>query len=193
MALETEVKIKLENADLGRERLLAHGFLPIGPREFESNQLFDTPGQSLRSADQLIRLRRIGDRRILTFKGKSIGHEHKVREELETAIGDADVFEAILERLGYAPTWRYDKYRTEYHTPGEVGHALLDETPIGIFMELEGDADWIDKKAHQLGFSKRDYILQSYAWLFSEFCRERGIPMVPMTFVPPLGKTTLAS
>jgi adenylate cyclase class 2 len=193
MALETEVKIQLESANLARELLSAGGFVPIGPREFESNQLFDTPDQRLRSAGELIRVRRIGDRRILTYKGRSLGSEHKVREELETAIGDAEMLEKILNRLGYAPTWRYEKYRTEFQRSGEAGHALLDETPIGVFLELEGDADWIDRAAVRLGFSKQDYILQSYAGLFAAFHQTHGLPLTPMIFLPHLDKTTLGS
>ncbi len=50
----------------------------------------------------------------------------------------------------------------------------LDETPIGIFLELEGPASAIDRAAKALGFERRDYILANYMVLYREYCRRRG-------------------
>ena len=44
----------------------------------------------------------------------------------------------IAERLGYRRVFRYEKYRTEFHQPRRAGVAMLDETPVGVFLELEG-------------------------------------------------------
>jgi adenylate cyclase, class 2 len=48
----------------------------------------------------------------------------------------------------------------------------LDETPIGTYLELEGDPDWIEAMARELGFGEKDYITASYGQLFIEW-RER--------------------
>ncbi len=39
---------------------------------------------------------------------------------------------------------------------------MLDETPVGVFLELEGPPEWIDRTAGTLGFSEGDYITLSY-------------------------------
>jgi adenylate cyclase class 2 len=90
----------------------------------------------------------------------------------------------ILERLGYSQVFRYEKFRTEYVEAGnpEAGILTIDETPIGDFLELEGDGDWIDRKAQELGFSRKDYILTSYGKLYLEECEQRGVQPTHMVF-----------
>jgi adenylate cyclase class 2 len=60
--------------------------------------------------------------------------------------------------------------------------ATLDETPIGVFLELEGPAEWIDRVAEELGFDESDYILASYATLYADHCRQRGVKPTDMLF-----------
>ena len=89
--------------------------------------------------------------------------------------------------LGFHEAFRYEKYRTEFGRrsgtgEAEPGVATLDETPIGIFMELEGPARWIDRTAKELGYSRADYVLYSYSTLFAIWCAERGIESNDMAF-----------
>jgi len=58
----------------------------------------------------------------------------------------------------------------------------VDETPIGAYMELEGNARWIDRTARQLGFAPAHYITASYGSLYFEWCRARGIEPGDMVF-----------
>ena len=48
-----------------------------------------TPEGILRQRGTLLRLREVGGRSILTFKGPATPGKHKSREELETTVGDA--------------------------------------------------------------------------------------------------------
>ena len=96
-----------------------------------------------------------GDRHILTYKGPPEPGRFKVREEVEVEVGDAGSLRKILERLSFRRTFRYEKFRTEYRRPGEAGHVMLDETPIGVYLELEGDPHWIDGVARELGLAIR--------------------------------------
>ena len=50
----------------------------------------------------------------------------------------------------------------------------LDETPVGVFVELEGSGEAIDRAAKELGFSTADYVLKDYLTLYAEDCRKRG-------------------
>ena len=72
----------------------------------------------------------------------------------------------MLSRLDFIPTFRYEKFRTEYHRAGETGVATLDETPIGVYLELEGAPAWIDRSARRLGFAESDYSTASYYGLY---------------------------
>lgn len=182
MPIENEVKIRLESAEQGRAILASAGLVPTSAREFEANTVFDTPEQVLRQSGRLIRIRSTAGRQILTYKGPAKSGPHKSREELETDVADGALLAEIFLRLRYEPKLRYEKYRTEYGTGGESGHAMLDETPIGVFLELEGDPEWVDRTAERLGFSQSNFITESYGSLFQKYCREHGLDCEHMTF-----------
>ena len=117
-----------------------------------------------------------------TFKGPPLAARHKTREELEVNLSSAATCGLILQRLGYQPAFRYEKYRTEYRLPGTSGIATLDETPIGVYLELEGSPRWIDRMARRLGFREQDYITASYGRLYLEWCAARQATPGHMVF-----------
>jgi adenylate cyclase class 2 len=180
---EIEVKIPLPGADGIPDRLKTADFAVSAERIFEANTLYDTTEQDLRRNQQILRLRQVGQRVILTWKGPGKAGPHKDREERETGIESFPEMHAILERLGYAPTFRYEKFRTEFRQKGVDGGVItLDETPIGTFLELEGPGTWIDRTAQFLGFSREDYVLESYGSLYREYCARRGLQPTNMVF-----------
>ena len=176
MKIEVEIKLRLPD-DLTeiRKKLRRLGFRIHKRRAFESNVLFDDTKRRLRKHGKLLRVRRTGKRGLLTFKGPSEQSRYKKRWEIETEFPDGDVIEQILVHVGYHPVFRYEKYRTEYHRRSADGEALLDETPIGNFLELEGRPRWIERTAKLLGFSRADYINRSYGYLYLAYCRERQV------------------
>jgi adenylate cyclase class 2 len=180
--LEIEIKLRVADADTGRKLLEREGFRESKPRVFETNTLYDTADQALRAKGELLRLREVGGMAVLTYKGPSQKGIHKTREEIETAVGSAAQMAAILSRLSFRPTFRYEKYRTEFLSAEGLGTALLDETPIGTFLELEGEGYWIDRVAESLGFSKQDYVTASYGALYLGWCSEQGIEAKEMVF-----------
>ena len=101
---------------------------------------------------------------------------------METGISDAEKMRTVLERAGFEVVFRYEKFRTEYAKTSEHGLALLDETPIGYYLELEGAPQWIDRTARRLGFSEADYITESYARLYQQFCKREGLQSAHMIF-----------
>jgi adenylate cyclase class 2 len=111
----------------------------------------------------------------LTYKGPPAVGRHKSREELELELSAAAPMAAILDRLGFRPMFRYEKYRAEYRKPASAGVATVDETPVGVYLELEGSPRWIDRTARALGFSERDYITASYGRLYLEWCERHGV------------------
>ena len=169
---ETEIKLRAASAAEARAGIEAAGFVEARARVFETNQLLDTPAGLLRSQGEVLRLRQCGGQTILTYKGPATRDRHKSREEIETPIAYAEALLTILARLGYEPTYRYEKFRTEFARPGEHGVVQVDETPIGTFVEVEGESEWIDRTAKQLGYSEKDYIVDSYATLFRRYCMD---------------------
>jgi len=163
-ALETEIKFSVGNVRSLTARLRAAGFHLVTSRTHEMNTLYDLPGQPLRSRGALLRLRKYGERWIITFKGRARFGRYKSRPEIETTVEDGKSLMAILESAGFNTTFRYEKFRSEW-TDGR-GHLLIDETPIGNFCELEGPGDWIDAIAARLEITRAEYITDSYATLF---------------------------
>jgi adenylate cyclase, class 2 len=185
--IETEVKIRMpDGAEAARSLIEQHGYSVSVPRVLQVDQVFDFADGELRRSGKLLRVRSedsSGGAGVLTFKGPVIsGTPHKSREELETSAASRATLEKILDRLGLVPSFRYEKYRTTFqnrlgqNTAAEDGLIALDETPIGVFLELEGPAYWIDRVALKLGFTAHDYITSSYASLYRDYLAQRPGP-----------------
>ncbi|MEZ5351262.1 MAG: class IV adenylate cyclase [Bryobacteraceae bacterium] len=173
--VETEIKIAMESASEAAAKLAAAGLVPTGPRAFESNIVWDFDDSRLRASNQLLRLRDYRGQAVLTYKGPPKPSRHKTREELELTLADPGTLSLILQKLGLEPRYRYEKYRTEFASPGAPGVATLDETPIGVFVELEGRAEWIDATAQAMGTRPEDYILHSYSRLWEDYAARLGL------------------
>ena len=184
MNFEIEIKLRLPpDVSKIRRTLRKLGFRVTVARSYESNTLFDNAKDPLGKQGKLIRIRRVGRYTLLTYKGPSKSVRYKKRHELEVYVSDASVLEKIFKNIGYHPVFRYDKFRTEFENPSEqAGKVLLDETPVGNFLELEGTPRWIGRTARLLGFSQADYITGSYGYLYMLYCRERGLKPKDMLF-----------
>lgn len=179
--METEIKIRIADRDLAPGRLREAGLRVSQERRFESNTVYDTKDRALKQSGTLLRLRKAGAKCTITWKGPSQNGRYKIRPELETVIASYEVLDRILLQLGFEPSFRYEKYRTEF-ADGGAGVVTLDETPIGDFVELEGPGEWIDGTAARLGFAPSDYILDSYAKLYLADCERRGVQPKNMIF-----------
>jgi adenylate cyclase class 2 len=185
--VETEIKLRAGSIARTRTLLRQHGFAIITSRVFERNLVLDDDRGSLRAGGMLLRVRGAGksgrpELVTCTFKSPELPGRHKRRGEREFRASDLDACVAIFASLGFRERFRYEKYRTEYRRGTEPGHVTVDETPIGMFMELEGPPRWIDRTAKELGFSAADYVMESYARLYEGWCAARGVPVGDMRF-----------
>ncbi len=184
MASDHEVEIKFQIADIAAltSRLKQAGFRLATPRTHELNTLYDRSGGELRGRGALLRLREYGPVWTLTYKDKSspAGSRHKSRREIETRLENGQAADQIIRAVGFAPSFRYEKFRTEW-TDGK-GHVVVDETPIGNYGEIEGPADWIDATAQRLEISSQHYITASYAELFLDWKTRSKSQADEMTF-----------
>jgi len=180
MAQEVEIKFRVADAKALARRLRASGFRLVTRRTHEMNILYDLPGQPLRQRGEILRLRKYGKRWTLTHKSKGTARRHKSRKELETEVADGASLDGILRALGLSPSFRYEKFRSEW-TDGR-GQVVIDETPIGTVAEIEGRPRWIDRTARRLGIPSRDYITLSYGAMFEEWKQRTGSAAREMTF-----------
>jgi adenylate cyclase class 2 len=162
---ETEVKVRLASPEAVRETLVRLGAVPARERHLEDNLLFDDRVGSLRASGSVLRLRETPYGGVLTFKGpRELEGGIKSREERQSAVAAPAEVRAILESLGYRPVFRYQKYRESWSYRGQ--QVEIDETPIGRFLEIEGDPEGISAVARELGFAPADYLTESYVGLF---------------------------
>lgn len=162
---EREIKLEFSSVAEARQAVARLGLAIVRERRLQDDTLLDTPDGRMRGRRCTLRLRADGRDTYLTFKGTPQPDLMKVREERETTVGDREQMLAILQGAGFVPTFRYQKYREEFCTSPELIVAL-DETPIGVFVELEGDAAAIRAAAGVLGRGDEHFIVASYASLF---------------------------
>jgi adenylate cyclase, class 2 len=168
MAKEQEVKFMMQGPESALQQLMSAGASPLNERTFEDNLLLDDSAKTLRTRGVLLRLRQYGEQATLTVKSGAAGVEGlKVKEEREVRVADFEETLAILKTLGYLPNFRYQKYRRNFDLEGTV--ASLDETPIGCFLEVEGEPEAIRAAAAKLGLTLAQGMTQSYRDLFRAF------------------------
>jgi adenylate cyclase class 2 len=169
------VKIKVELLDPLRKKIKLLPAALEAERVFERNIVFDTTQKRLQKRGILLRLRRQGAQAILTMKMPVQGNSvYKLREETELEISNFANMEKIIRAIGFREFFIYEKYR-EIFSALEA-RIMIDETPIGNFIEIEGNPDRIDAVAACLGFTAADYITDSYYQLF--LCSGRSGHMV---------------
>jgi len=179
---EVEIKFLIEDMAALTSSLGRAGFQLLTPRTHELNTLYDQPGGKLRRRGALLRVREFGAKWTLTYKDKSGAQpgRHKSRREIETPVEDGEAASRIFEELGFKPSFRYEKFRSEWSD--STGHVVLDETPIGNYGEIEGPPQWIDTTARLLHISPEQYITLSYAELFADWKRKAKSKAAEMTF-----------
>jgi adenylate cyclase class 2 len=178
--LEREIKLRFSNREAARQAVLAAGAAPLRERRLQEDCLLDTADQMLKQRRSVLRVRTESGTSLLTFKGPVQQAPVKVREELETRVGDGRLLIRVLEELGFHIWFRYQKYREEFAFDEVV--IAIDETPVGTFVELEGGDRGIVEVAEALGRGPADYLLDSYRSLFCQHCRQHGLPVTDMVF-----------
>lgn len=168
--IECELKIPVDDLDEIRRRLATAGADRLSAAEHEVNILFDTASGRLATSGQVLRLRRVGPRHVLTFKGPArYEGAVKQRREIELEVSSSERMAELLHALDYAPGIRYEKERESWRLD-EV-RVELDHTPMGDFVELEGPTASLEAAARRLGLDPAGAVAQSYLSLWRDHCR----------------------
>ena len=172
MAIEIEKKYHL-----GEKRLeeITQKLVELGAtfekEVFEVN--YQHRGGDMDERGATLRLRKIGDFTVLTYKERvATENGTKTKIEFETNVSDVDAAEAIIERLGYRLTAVYEK-RRKYWRLDNV-EVVLDELPFGLYMEIEGTAEAIERAQKKLGLKEIEHEPRGYPRLTIKYGEMKG-------------------
>lgn len=177
---ERELKFADVEHSLLRERLIDLEAECEGSGMLEDNWIYDRRNV-VAKAGKVLRLRVDKRGARLTFKGPAaFDGRVKVRTEHETGIDDPDQMRAILESLGYKSVRRYQKIREEWRLGSNV--IALDHTPIGDFVEFEGES--CERVARRCGLDPDRAERRSYLRLYEDHVKEHPDAPPDMVFEP---------
>jgi adenylate cyclase class 2 len=172
MGMEIEKKYRVTDVQRERvqERLRAVGAERVG-EEFEENTLY--AGGNLHERNCVLRLRRVGEHAILTYKERfpSTSAIKRQRED-ETPVENGEAMALILDALGFRPALVYEKRRETWRVR-EV-EVVVDELPFGFFMEIEGEEKAIVETEQLLGLDGVEAVMESYPQLTREHGKRNG-------------------
>jgi len=178
--VEREIKLRFESVERARADIEAAGATPLLGRRLQEDALLDDEDESLRRRGCALRIRSENGKSRITFKGPIQSASMKLRDEFETVVGDGALLLTIFQELGYHIWFRYEKYREEYAREEVI--VAIDETPVGVFVEIEGSEQGITAMAEALGRTSDDYVLDSYRSLFLKHRDAHGLTGSDMLF-----------
>ena len=181
--VEREIKLRYTSAEDAREAVIATGATPLHGRRLQEDALLDTDDEELRRRRCILRVRTENGKARLTFKGPVQPALMKIREEVETLVGDGEVLLRVLHELGLHVWFRYEKFREEFASEDVI--VAVDETPVGVFVEIEGGEDGISQMASALGRQPSEYVLDSYRGLYLAHRESLGLSGRDMVFESP--------
>ncbi|MDD3948380.1 MAG: class IV adenylate cyclase [Anaerolineaceae bacterium] len=181
MDQEIEVKFLIKDYERLINKIKNLGLVCARPRTHELNLRYDTPDQGLVSASQVLRLRK-DDLARLTFKGPGkLQEDVLTRKEIEVVVSDFEATHRLLEALGYQVVLIYEKYRANYLIDTLI--LSLDETPLGVFVELEGESPaQVKSAAKLLGLDWEQRINLSYSALLGLYNRNTANSFRDLSF-----------
>ncbi len=181
--LEQEMKIPVPSLAEVRLRLHRRGATLVQASALEDNWVLDDRDRTLAAAGRLLRVRRCAGRSVLTLKGPaSFSAGVKSRTELETEVGDGETALEVLATLGLACVRRYQQRRETWTLAGVT--VALDETPMGAFVELEGEAGGLGAAAAALDLDPRRAARGTYLDLWAAYRGEHPEAPLDMVFTP---------
>lgn len=143
MNYEVEQKFRVADRTALLATLTAHG-ITLGEPIVQADCYFNHPARDFGQTDEALRIRSIGERNWVTYKGPKIDATTKTRRELEFPLVDGvavtEQFAELLVTLGFRSTAVVRKQRRSghIHFAEREFEVLLDEVDnVGLFAEVE--------------------------------------------------------
>jgi adenylate cyclase class 2 len=143
MQYEVEQKFPVEDHASLEDKLTALG-AQFGETIVQIDRYFAHPARDFASTDEAFRIRQVGTKCRVTYKGPKLDAATKTRQEIELPLGDgpdvASRWTALLEALSFTPVMEVKKRRRTgklVWRDATIEIALDNLDLIGSFVELE--------------------------------------------------------
>jgi adenylate cyclase class 2 len=134
MTFEVELKARLRQPAVIKARAAELGTF-VG-ESFKEDVYFRRCGDTSRVPADRYRLRREGDKAVVTFKQIIRAGETEVNEEVEFEVNDAHAFFRFAERFGFEP-FVVKRKKSQVYRVGRVNVELNEVEHLGHFAEIE--------------------------------------------------------
>jgi predicted adenylyl cyclase CyaB len=155
--LEVELKSVVDDVDRRRANVERAGATVVYAGRLEDRR-WDTPDRALLGKDHVLRVRTYrndaGVRAELDWKGPTRREGgYKLRDELETKVGDPDALGEILAALGYEVSIAIDREIVQYDLEGTM--IRFEHYPrMDDLVEVEGEPEDIERAIAALGLPR---------------------------------------
>ena len=155
--LEVELKSVVDDLELRRANVERAGAVVEYAGRLEDRR-WDTPDRALLAKDHVLRVRTYrndaGVRAELDWKGPTRREGgYKLRDELETSIGEPDTLAEILSALGYEVSIAIDREIVQYQLDGMM--VRFEHYPrMDDLVEVEGTPEQIERAIAILGLPR---------------------------------------
>ena len=143
MHFEVEQKFPLADVAAVLRRLDELSAKTAGTLE-QIDQYFNHPARDFAQTDEALRLRSVGEKNFITYKGPKLDAATKTRQEIELPLADGQQslaqFAELLAALGFRSVATVKKTRRLFHIAWQekiVEAALDDVVSVGHYLELE--------------------------------------------------------
>jgi adenylate cyclase class 2 len=134
MAFEVELKAHLRQPEVIKARAAELGTF-VGER-FKEDVYFRRCGDASHLPAERYRLRREGDKAVVTFKQMVSAGETEVNEEVEFEVSDAHAFFQFADRFGFEP-FVVKRKKSQVYRVGRANVELNEVEHLGHFAEIE--------------------------------------------------------
>lgn len=180
MSIEVEVKLKIEDKEQVKEKLVQLGFSE-GELVAETDVYYTVAHHDFAGLDEALRIRNIENQRtkestsVITYKGAKMDNKSMTRKELETEVGDADVCKEIFENIGFCPVPPVEK-RRQYLQKENVTACVDEVKNLGDYLELEIIVDIEEEK--EAAFEKLKDVLGLLGYSMGDTTRTSYLSML---------------
>lgn len=166
-----EIELKILNIDTEdvEERLLKSGAKKIGTYSVK-DEFYDFPDKEIQTKGEVLRLRLIGDKAYLTYKGcRQRDVRFKVRQEEETEIKDPDAMKEIFNLCGLRLAKANIKKRISYMRDN-VSIEVDCYPGVPPYLEIEStDKHAIQKMVEDIGFTMEQTTAKSIRQVLADY------------------------
>ena len=162
---EVEIKAQCYDKNSFIEKVTGAGAVHVETRE-EIDTYFNHSQKNFAETDEALRLRKIGDKTYITYKGPKVSTKSKTRLEEESIVESFDSVKKILLLLGFTEYGEVVKTRMVYNYSGiEICIDTIEK--LGDFIELETKSSHPQEAENNLlniagSFGITDFTRKSY-------------------------------